>query len=76
MLCGASVWNSKMLIPGTYAAADFTQVGGPACAGQACPDFTATGAPIRFGFASFNATQPGIAGASGGLGLDNWQVTV
>jgi hypothetical protein len=76
MLCGASVWNSKMLIPGTYAAADFTQVGGPACAGQACPDFTATGAPIRFGFASFNATQPGIAGVSGGFGLDNWQVTV
>lgn len=49
---------------------------GPACgATEACPDFSATAAPIRFGFAS------GVVRNSGGAatlehGFDNWKVTV
>jgi hypothetical protein len=76
-LCGAATWSNRVLTPGTFVAADFAQITGPACgAGQACPDFSATGAPLRFGFANFNEALAGIAGASGGLGVDNWRVTV
>lgn len=49
---------------------------GPACgAAEACPDFSASAAPIRFGFAS------GVVRSSGGAatlqhGFDNWKMTV
>lgn len=76
-LCDASSWSSRVLIPGTFAAADMHQVDGPGCgAGASCPDFSATGAPLRFGFGHLNEGLAGFAGASGGFGIDNWRVTV
>jgi hypothetical protein len=76
-LCGASTWSNTVLIPGTFGAADFVQVDGPGCvAGESCPNFSATGNPIRFGFANSNEALAGTAGVSGGFGVDNWKVTV
>ncbi len=76
-LCGTSTWSNATLIPGTFAAADFARVDGPACAtGASCPDFTAAGLPIHFGFANANQGTTGFAGGSGGFGIDNWKVTV
>lgn len=75
--CDAAAWSSKVLIPGTFAATDFSLVDGPACGvGESCPNFSATGAPLRFGFGSLNQGVTGFAGASGGFGIDNWRVTV
>jgi hypothetical protein len=75
--CGASAWRNTLLIPGTSGVTDFLQVDGPACAaGERCPNFSATGKPIRFGFANSNEGLVGFAGASGGFGIDNWKVTV
>lgn len=50
---------------------------GPACgANEKCPDFSATAAPLRFGF----MTELGLAaGSPAGFlvqGIDNWKVTV
>jgi len=76
-LCGASSWSNTVLIPGSFEVADFVRVDGPGCAvGESCPNFTATGTPIRFGYANSNEGLAGFAGASGGLGVDNWKVTV
>ena len=76
-LCGSSSWSNTVLIPGTFSAADFLRVDGPGCAaGESCPNFSATGKPIRFGFANSNEGLAGFAGASGGFGIDNWKVTV
>ena len=74
-LCGAGTWSSATLIPGHFGATDFFKVDGPACAaGQACPDFSALGQAIRFGFANSNQGLAGFAGGSGGFGVDNWKV--
>ncbi len=74
--CTAS-WAAQSLVPSRFGVADFLQVDGPACAaGQACPDFSALGAPIRLGFANSNQGTAGFAGAAGGFGIDNWRVTV
>ena len=55
-------------------AGDFTLLDGPAClAGESCPDFTAAGAPMRFGYWR---TVSGPAGATISHGIDNWKVTV
>ena len=54
---------------GSLTAADFQLVAGD---GPAHPDFSATAAPIRFGFATSN-TSP-ISSANGGV--DNWSVTI
>lgn len=45
-------------------------------AGPATPDFSATGAPITFGYASFNNNTGGAPGLTRISGIDNWQVTV
>lgn len=76
-LCGASAWSNTMLIPPSFGASNFFRVDGPACAaGESCPDFSVTGKPIRFGFANSNEMLVGVAGVSGGFGIDNWKVTV
>lgn len=76
-LCGSATWSNTVLIPGIFGAADFLRVDGPSCvAGESCPNFSATGKPIRFGFANSNQGLIGFAGASGGFGIDNWKVTV
>jgi hypothetical protein len=55
-------------------ATDFTLSDGPAChAGEACPDFSSQGTPMRFGFWR---TSTGQVGASVAHGIDNWKVTV
>jgi len=72
-----ATWHKQRFMPGRYAATDFLKVDGPACpAGEACPNFSALGKPLRFGFANENAGSTGFAGASGGFGVDNWMVTV
>jgi hypothetical protein len=53
---------------------DFMIFDGPACGvGESCPDFSATAAPMRFGY--FRIAF-GVAGDSIGHGIDNWRVTV
>jgi hypothetical protein len=55
-------------------AADFTQLDGPACPATAtCPDFSATAAPLRFGFARVTRSYPNEASTDG---IDNWKVSV
>jgi hypothetical protein len=55
-------------------AADFTQLDGPACpATAACPDFSATAAPLRLGFARVTRGYPDEASSDG---IDNWKVSV
>jgi hypothetical protein len=61
----------------TLHAADFQQLSGPACApGQACPDFSAVGAPMRFGYMRGSRPAPGSPPFEQRHGIDNWQVTV
>ncbi len=55
--CEFGKWSSMALVPAYLGASDFFMVDGPACAvGEACPDFSAGGKPIRFGFTN---RQPG-----------------
>ena len=55
-------------------AQDFRLFDGPACgAGEACPDFSASGLPMRFGYLR---TVFGVPGDSITHGIDNWKVTV
>lgn len=70
--CTSPSWTSFRK-DASLAAADFDLLDGPACgAAQACPDFSATGPPIRLGFVRFAAanTTPTVHG------IDNWKVTV
>jgi hypothetical protein len=55
-------------------AQDFNLIDGPACqTGESCPDFSAIGSPMRFGYwrISFGSQGDSIA-----HGIDNWRVTV
>lgn len=53
---------------------DFSLFDGPACtAGESCPDFSAAGLPMRFGFSRVSFGSPGDTIAHG---IDNWKVTV
>lgn len=55
-------------------AQDFNLIDGPACqAGESCPDFSALGAPMRFGYWRISS---GAQGDSIAHGIDNWKVTV
>lgn len=55
---------------------DFLLAEGPECpAGRTCPDFSATAAPIHFGFSSSIEHPPALAGRSQ-QDFDNWKVTV
>jgi hypothetical protein len=75
--CGSASWSNTVSSSSTSGAADFLQVDGPGCvAGESCPNFSATGRPLRFGFANSYEGLVGLAGASGGFGIDNWKVTV
>ena len=65
---GMRVWSLK--------ADEFVFSGPPCGANEKCPDFSATAAPLRFGF----VTELGLAtGSPAGFlvqGIDNWKVTV
>lgn len=55
-------------------AADFNLVDGPACSpGEACPDFSAQGGTLRFGYWRIDFGNPGDVISHG---IDNWQVTL
>jgi len=71
--CNSSTWRAGMgrasLAPG-----DFRLFDGPACAaGETCPDFSASAAPMRFGYWRISFGGPGGSIAHG---IDNWKVTV
>jgi len=70
-----TVWRSRSLAG--LMAADFALADGPSCtAGESCPDFSASGPPIRFGFARYSISSAGRAAVSLEHGIDNWKVTV
>ena len=71
--CVSSTWKPVSNRSGLRAN-DFAQIDGPACAAaQVCPDFSATAAPVRLGFARITSSYPGEASADG---IDNWKVSV
>lgn len=72
-ICQTLAW-APVANRGSLRAADFTLVAGRACsAGESCPDLSANGAPLRFGFRRFVWGAPGNVI---GHGIDNWTVTV
>ena len=71
--CVSSTWK-PVGNRSALSAADFTQLDGPACpTAAACPDFSGTAAPLRFGFARITRSYPNEASADG---IDNWKVSV
>lgn len=57
--------------------ADEFVLSGPPCgASERCPDFSATAAPLRFGFVTNLGLATGSAAGSVVQGVDNWKVTV
>jgi|SRR5450755_499501 len=55
-------------------AQDFNLIDGPACqTSESCPDFSAQGLPMRFGYWRISLGMPGDSIAHG---IDNWKVTV
>jgi hypothetical protein len=56
---------------------DFELVAGPPCGpGEVCPDASASGAPIRFGFIGGAQRFPAAAFGVAADDVDNWRVTV
>ena len=72
-----SLWVGNFdQIPGLQSA-DFEQADGPACGnGESCPDFSAGGAPLRFGFERRVSLQAGVPAGSIEHGIDNWKFSV
>jgi hypothetical protein len=71
--CGAAPWRVGVG-RASLTAQDFALLDGPACAsGEACPDFSVSGAPMRFGYRRAVFAVPG---ASVAHAIDNWRVTV
>jgi hypothetical protein len=72
-ICTATSW-STVSKRAALAPADFRLFDGPACAtGEACPDFSASAAPMRFGYWRIGFGMPGQTIAHG---IDNWKVTI
>lgn len=58
-------------------AADFQQLSGTSCAaGHMCPDFSASGGPLRFGYLRGINRSAGAGALELTHGIDNWRVTV
>lgn len=73
--CTSASWGASVPDAALDAAA-FVLLDGPACnAGESCPDFSATAAPLRFGFLRHSQAPDGRAGTLV-HGIDNWKVTV
>lgn len=54
-----------------------TLLAGPDCGvNERCPDFSATAAPLRFGFTTMVRTASSSTAGTLELGIDNWKVTV
>jgi hypothetical protein len=77
--CSAPTTWSAPLFVSSLRVQDFTLVDGPGCAAnESCPDFSASAAPLRFGFVrgiALSAWHP-AAGFTRTHGIDNWKVTV
>ena len=72
-----SLWVNNFSQVPSLEAGDFVQVDGPACGnGESCPDFSARGAPLRFGFERRVVLQAGASPGSIEHGIDNWNVNV
>lgn len=72
VVCTADQWVA--VAQRALRASDFRPFDGPACgAGEACPDFSASAAPIRFGFEHVASAPPGDTVLHG---IDNWQVSI
>jgi hypothetical protein len=57
-------------------AGEFSFSGPPCGANERCPDFSATAAPLRFGFTTNLALATGSPPGPVVQGIDNWKVTV
>jgi len=70
------LWVSFDQLP-SLVARDFVQVDGPACgSGESCPDFSAGGAPVRFGFERRVELRAGASAGAIEHGIDNWRISV
>jgi hypothetical protein len=75
-LCVSSSWTDSLTLA-AMRSGDFTQADGPACGpGEACPDFSAQGEPMRMGLATGVDTTSASSAGTLGQGIDNWKVTV
>lgn len=71
----APLWQVRYL--SSLLANEFVLVEGPPCtAGEACPDFSANAAPLRFGFVSGVILSSDAGAGAITQGIDNWKVTV
>lgn len=76
-LQGCTVIWTTAVARDSLRATDFTQTDGPACAtGEACPNFSASGAPIRLGLVTAARIASGQPAATFTQGVDNWKVSV
>lgn len=72
-----SLWVNNFSQLPSLEATDFVQVDGSACGnGESCPDFSAGGQPLRFGFERRVSLTAGVAAGSIEHGIDNWKVSV
>ena len=72
-----SLWVNNFSQLPSLQAIDFVPVDGPACGnGESCPDFSAGGAPLRFGFERRVSLQVGMPAGSIDHAIDNWKVSV
>ena len=72
-----SLWVGNFAQIQSLQASDFSQVDGPACgSGESCPDFSAGGALLRFGFERRVSLQAGVVAGSIEHGIDNWRFSV
>ena len=74
--CSTPAWLHVATWP-SLSVANFVLVDGPACgAGESCPDFSASGAPLQFGYIRDARQAASAPAASIVHGIDNWKVTV
>ncbi len=76
LYCASPAWQTE-IVRSSMGAGDFAIVNGPACGtSETCPDFSATGAPIRLGYLATASLGPGSPAGTAAHGIDNWKVTV
>jgi hypothetical protein len=73
--CFTSAWSTSQRLA-SLTAANFRMFDGPACTvGESCPDFSATGLPLRLGFSRYVHNWVAPAGSIT-HGIDNWKVSI
>lgn len=71
--CGPA-WGGMRV--SSMTASSFSFSGPPCGSNESCPDFSATAAPLRFGFATNLALATGSPAGPVVQGIDNWKMTV